>query len=437
MTVTTDGGPGRDRPPLLLRLLGQGLSQAIARAPGLWPLLRGPTKRFWERSAASWDERIKPDRTDHLAPLSAACERLETEPRSILELGTGTGAGAIMLARRHPEARVRAIDLSAAMVDEARKKIPSDLTDRIELEVGDAASLPYRSETFDLVAQLNLPIYPEESARLLRRGGYLIVASSLGSSTPYYTPEAVLRKRCREHGLDPVAAAQANGGSYFLARRGDGQHADATTGRVRRFYDRTASKYDRQIKLFERILFSDGRQWVCSQATGDVLEIAVGTGRNLPYYPNEARVTAIELSPEMLELARREATAIGRDVDLRVGDAQALEFADQSFDTATCTLSLCTIPGDRAAVREVRRVLRPGGRFILMEHVRSPIRAIRVGQRLLEPLFLRFEHDHLTRDPLDYLEAEGFEIEAVNRLKWGIVERTVARKPDQSGSPTP
>jgi ubiquinone/menaquinone biosynthesis C-methylase UbiE len=437
VTVTTDGGPARDRPPLPIRLIGQALSQAIARAPALWPLLRGPTKRFWERSAGSWDDRIRPDRADHLAPLAAACERLEAEPRSILELGTGTGAGALMLARRYPNARIRGIDLSATMIEAARKKIPDDLAGRIELEVGDAASLPYRNETFDLVAQLNLPAYLEGAARVLRPGGYLIVGSSLGSATPYYTPEAVLRKRCEEQGLDPVGAAEAERGSYFLARKSEGPGADARTGRVRRFYDRSASKYDRQIKLFERILFGDGRRWVCSQATGDVLEIAVGTGRNLRYYPDDANVTGIELSPEMLELARREATAIGRDVDLRVGDAQALEFPDESFDTVTCTLSLCTIPDDRAAVREVRRVLRPGGRFVLMEHVRSPSRAIRVGQRLLEPLFLRFEHDHLTRDPLDYLEAEGFEIESVKRLKSGIVERTVAREPTATRVHTP
>ncbi|HEY3946684.1 MAG TPA: class I SAM-dependent methyltransferase [Solirubrobacteraceae bacterium] len=370
-------------------------------------------------------------------PLSAACDRIEAEPRSILELGTGTGAGAIMLARRYPEARVRAIDLSAAMIEAARKKIPDDLAERIELEVGDAASLPYRSETFDLVAQLNLPVYLEQAARVLRPGGYLIVGSSLGSSTPYYTPDSVLRKRCLKHGLDPVAAATANGGSYFLARRGYIPQADAATGRVRHFYDRTASKYDRQIELFERMLFGDGREWVCSQAVGDVLEIAIGTGRNLRYYRDEVRVTGIELSPEMLELARRKAAAIGREADLRVGDAQALEFPDESFDTVICTLSLCTIPCDRAAVREVGRVLRPGGRLVLLEHVRSPVRAVRVGQRLLEPLFLRFEHDHLTRDPLDYLEAEGLEIETVSRLKWGMVERAVARKPTATDAHMP
>jgi ubiquinone/menaquinone biosynthesis C-methylase UbiE len=205
---------------------------------------------------------------------------------------------------------------------------------------------------------------------------------------------------------------------------------------VRRHYDRSASRYDRQIKLAERILFGDGRRWVCSHAQGEVLELAVGTGRNLRYYPHDVRLTGIELSPAMLDFARQEAAILGRHADLRVGDAQALEFADESFDTVICTLSLCTIPDDRAAVREAHRVLRPGGRFILLEHVRSPLRRVRAGQRLLEPLFLRFEHDHLTRDPLDHLEQAGFEIATVARLKWGIVERLVARKSSSQTRPT-
>jgi ubiquinone/menaquinone biosynthesis C-methylase UbiE len=201
------------------------------------------------------------------------------------------------------------------------------------------------------------------------------------------------------------------------------------TDAVRSHYDETARKYNRQISFFERVLFGGGREWVCSQAHGDVLEIAAGTGRNLRHYPPAVRLTTIELSPEMLEIARREASSLGQDVDQRIGDAQALEFPDDSFDTVICTLGLCTIPDDRAAVREAKRVLRPGGRFVLLEHVRSPLPAIRAGERLLEPIMLRFEHDHLLREPLDHLQAEGFEIERVERSKLGIVERVTARKP--------
>jgi ubiquinone/menaquinone biosynthesis C-methylase UbiE len=102
----------------------------------------------------------------------------------------------------------------------------------------------------------------------------------------------------------------------------------AETDRVRTLQDREAPRYDRQISIFERILFRDGRRWVSEQARGQVLELAVGTARNLPY-PAEVAVTGIELSPEMLAIGRRRAQQLGRPVDLRVGDAQALEFADE------------------------------------------------------------------------------------------------------------
>jgi ubiquinone/menaquinone biosynthesis C-methylase UbiE len=207
------------------------------------------------------------------------------------------------------------------------------------------------------------------------------------------------------------------------------QEQGRATELVREHYDKSASGYNRQIAFFERILFGDGRRWVCSQAEGDVLEIAVGTGRNLQYYPDGVRLTGIEISPEMLDIARREATKVGRAADLRVGDAEALAFQDGSFDTVTCTLALCTIPDDRAAVQEMWRVLRPGGRLLLLEHVRSHVRPVRVGQRALEPLMLRFEHDHLLREPLEHVRAVGFSVERIERSKAGIVERLAARKP--------
>jgi ubiquinone/menaquinone biosynthesis C-methylase UbiE len=201
------------------------------------------------------------------------------------------------------------------------------------------------------------------------------------------------------------------------------------TERVRRLMDKGAPRYDRQMNFFDRVLFGGGREWACSQARGEVLEIAVGSGRNLPFYPDETSLTAIEFSPEMLELARQRAAELGRDVDLRLGDAQDLEFADQSFDTVVCTLAFCTIPNPENAATEARRVLRPGGRFVALEHVRSPALPVRAVQRALDPLSVRFEGDHLVREPLDYLRTAGLEVEQLERSKWGIVERVIARKP--------
>jgi ubiquinone/menaquinone biosynthesis C-methylase UbiE len=118
------------------------------------------------------------------------------------------------------------------------------------------------------------------------------------------------------------------------------------------------------------------------------------------------------------------------DADLRVGDAQALEFPDASFDTVVSTLTLCSIPDARRAVQEFDRVLRPGGRLVMLEHVRSPAPVVRAVQRVLNPIAVRFQADHLTREPLDYLRPVGFEVEEVERSKWGIVERVSARKPE-------
>jgi ubiquinone/menaquinone biosynthesis C-methylase UbiE len=198
--------------------------------------------------------------------------------------------------------------------------------------------------------------------------------------------------------------------------------------RIRALYEKEAPSYDRQMGFFERILFTGNREWVCSRAQGKTLEVAAGTGRNLEFYPADVELTAIELSRAMLEIAEQRAAEVGRVADLREGDAEALNFDDGSFNTVVCTYGLCTIPNDRKAVSEMTRVLRPGGRLLLAEHVRSPHRAIRAGQRLLDPLMVRFEGDHLLREPLEHVVEEGLAVEELERSKLGIVELLAAAK---------
>jgi ubiquinone/menaquinone biosynthesis C-methylase UbiE len=200
------------------------------------------------------------------------------------------------------------------------------------------------------------------------------------------------------------------------------------TERIRRFYERAAADYDRGMRLFDRMLLGDGRRRVCSRARGDTLELAVGTGLNLGFYPSDVRLTGIDLSPAMLSLARERAHDLNLDAELVVGDAQVLDIGDASFDTVICALSLCTIPDERRALAEAHRVLRPAGQLVLLEHVRSPIGPVRWVEQLLDPLARRSGGDHLLRDPLDHLAAAGFQLERCERSRWGIVEEIVARK---------
>ncbi|WP_432853837.1 class I SAM-dependent methyltransferase [Amycolatopsis sp. CA-161197] len=198
---------------------------------------------------------------------------------------------------------------------------------------------------------------------------------------------------------------------------------------LRAQWDKYAPHYDRSIGFLERLQFAGGREWVCAQASGDVLEVAIGTGLNLGHYPADVRVTGLDLSPAMLELAKRRADDLGRPVTLRQGGAEALPFPDAGFDTVVCTLGLCGFPDDRAALAEMHRVLRPGGALLLLDHVGSHHRPLHWAQGLLERVTLRQIGDHQTRRPLPLVIDVGFEITKAERLKLGTAERLVARKP--------
>lgn len=205
--------------------------------------------------------------------------------------------------------------------------------------------------------------------------------------------------------------------------------SSSDTERLRRYWDKQSGSYDRQMRFFERRVFGDSRSWACTQASGEVLEVAIGTGLNLSHYPESVRLTGIEWSPAMLELARRRAEELGREADLREGDAHALPFADDSFDTVLCTYSLCAIPDERQAIAEMTRVLRPDGRLVLVDHVASSAWPLRAIQRLLEVVTVPLGGEHFLRRPIHHVQAAGLHVERRDRFKLGIVERLVARKP--------
>jgi ubiquinone/menaquinone biosynthesis C-methylase UbiE len=147
------------------------------------------------------------------------------------------------------------------------------------------------------------------------------------------------------------------------------------------------------------------------------------------HYPDDVTLTGIDLSEQMLVIARDRADELGRKVELRQGNAHQLPFDDAVFDTVVCTFGLCAIPDLDAAVAEMIRVLRPGGRLILVDHVVSPSRVGRGVQRLIEAVTIPLGGEHLRRRPLTKLRHTELEVEERERFKAGIVERLVARKP--------
>ena len=206
---------------------------------------------------------------------------------------------------------------------------------------------------------------------------------------------------------------------------------ETPTARQRRVWDKTAPNYDKQIAFFERIQFGGGREWLGARARGRILDVAIGTGRNLPHYPADTTITGIELSPAMLTIAKQRAIDVGRVADLREGDAERLPFDDATFDTAVCALSLCTIPDPAAAISEMKRVLVPEGRLLLLDHIGSSWAPIYAAQWLLERVTIRAAGEHFTRRPLPLIHAAGFDIVETQRLKAGSVERIHAVKPAQ------
>ena len=188
------------------------------RSPRLWRLLRRPLRRQFDKLAPTWDDLRSPNR---LAGLEAALELVPAEPAHVLDVGTGTGDAALALAHRWPQARVVGVDVSERMVEEARRKLPSELEGRVRFETADAAALPFPDEAFDLVALNNAIPFFDELARVTAPGGHVVVGASAGPQTPIYVPPERLRAELGRRGFGGFREAAAGAATGLVARMGE------------------------------------------------------------------------------------------------------------------------------------------------------------------------------------------------------------------------
>lgn len=206
-------------------------------------------------------------------------------------------------------------------------------------------------------------------------------------------------------------------------------NTDKKTERQRTVWQKAAARYDRAMEPLERGVLAGSREWIGERAHGRVLEVAVGTGRSLEFYAPGIELTGVDLSPAMLRRARRRARELELTPTLKVADAEQLPFPDASFDSVVCALGLCSIPRPDVAVREMARVLVPGGTLLLLDHIRSSWPPVVALQWLLERVTILTAGEHFTRRQLPHVKAAGLDIAETVRLKAGTIERIRAIRP--------
>jgi SAM-dependent methyltransferase len=191
-------------------------TRAVVARPGLWPVFRVVLRRQFDVLAPTWDMRRG---AEALAPLVAALDRLDGPPGRVLDLGTGTGKGARLVAERYPEASVVGVDVSPRMVEEAARLLVPGLRERVTFEVGDAAALRFPDGSFDLVLLLNMIPFFGELARVTAPGGTIVFSFSSGSGTPIWVPPETLRARLAPLGFGSFDEVETDKGLALVARR--------------------------------------------------------------------------------------------------------------------------------------------------------------------------------------------------------------------------
>jgi ubiquinone/menaquinone biosynthesis C-methylase UbiE len=188
----------------------------VVRRPSLWRFFRRLTRLQFARLAPVWDSMRSPE---SLAPFEAALSGVDPPPERVLDLGTGTGAGALAVAGRFPGAEIVGVDLAGAMVERARRNTPDELADRVRFEVGDAQRLPFADASFDLVTLANMIPFFDELDRVLAPGGSVLFAFSAGPQTPIYVPLERLRDELSRRGYSNFAEFAAGNGTSLVARK--------------------------------------------------------------------------------------------------------------------------------------------------------------------------------------------------------------------------
>jgi SAM-dependent methyltransferase len=193
-------------------------TNAVVARPWAWPIFRPLMRAQFDRLAASWDAMR---REDAFVSLGRALDALPERPRRVLDLGTGTGLAAFLVARRFSEAEVVGVDVAEGMLAEARERTPPDLAGRVRFEAGDAADLRFEEGSFDLVVLANMIPFFDELERVLAPGGHLVFSFSGGPDTPIWVPPERLRRKLGARGFADFADFEGGGGTALLARKID------------------------------------------------------------------------------------------------------------------------------------------------------------------------------------------------------------------------
>ncbi len=210
------------------------------------------------------------------------------------------------------------------------------------------------------------------------------------------------------------------------------------TAKTRQRYDPVAPVYDASEWIVERFLYAGWRRRLWAGVQGpEILEVGVGTGKNMRYYPPGAHVTAIDLSARMLSRAGKRANLLRLDVDLHQMDVQTLTFPSQSFDTVVASFVFCSVPDAVAGLRELGRVCKPEGEIRLLEHMRA--RTEPLGRLLdaVNPIAVRTMGANINRRTVDNVRSAGLQIEATEELSVQGIFKLIVAKPPLSQSAAP